>query len=124
MSSQRPITYREVFKMFAERGTSKQNLPIDFRRETRIHISPNCSDELRFEVFLYGNRIATLYRDGSVRISPGKYRTNTTKNRLNDFLIPIGWKIIERDRQWKLRSIESKEEEPILNNELVQPNHH
>lgn len=106
MTSQRPITYREVFKMFVDGGhPSDAGTTIEFRNNTELRIANAVrtdTDSVIFDVVLYGELIARLYSDGGVRVWDAGKQTNTTKNRLNDVLVPIGWKLRSVNGNWKV----------------------
>jgi hypothetical protein len=99
VSSQRPITYSELLDGYSRRS---QGGDFEFRSNTVFRIRKDKTLAV-FDLVLYERVIATLYPDDIVITAPeGVQRTNTTKNRLNDVLIPLGWRVRQIGGTWKL----------------------
>ena len=92
--------------MFVNGGHSSEvGTSIPFRANTELRIANAVRvevDSIIFDVVLYDKVIARLYSDGSVRLWAHDHETNTTKNRMNDVLIPIGWKLRSLGGTWKV----------------------
>lgn len=102
MTSQRPITYDEAFRIFANKTHEEREGSEPLRNNTVLRLAPMEDDDLsvEFEVVLYDDVVARLSADG-VRVWAPKF-TNTTKNRINDVLIPLGWKVRQIGGAWKV----------------------
>lgn len=100
MAVQKPLSFAEATRFFTD---SPNAVRWNFRPNT--HVEPN-DDYTLFDVFLYGTKIATLYIDGRVQINRRGWTSGTTRNRLNDVLIPLGWRIAVKGEQWMLRTVE------------------
>lgn len=100
MTSQRPYTYEEIAEWFAAHYGSVRRL---IRKNTFVEPGDTFAS---FLVFLYGTNIATLYSDGSVRINRRGWTSATTRNRINDVLFPLGWRLYVKDGRWLLQTIE------------------
>lgn len=105
MTSQRYLTYHDALAMFAERGAERED-PIRVRQNTLVRFK-DYKETMKFELVLYGSHIATLYNNGTVQVWSRNQMTNTTKNRLNDVLIPLGWKIAVRHDKWVIVQADS-----------------
>lgn len=55
-----------------------------------------------FGVRLHGTVVVRFYPDGRVQLDSGRYRTVTTKERINRCL-PVGWSLYQQDYDWILR---------------------
>lgn len=86
-SSNAPYTHGDLVTMHTN-GDHKTALGIEVRPHTFVE-----QDGDQFNVMYYGNRIATLRSDGSVMVSRNGRDTVSTINRINDVLIPLGWRI-------------------------------
>lgn len=97
--SNKPITYEQVSTLFAM---------YDDPADLSLSLRPNTVAVLEgdsFDVLLYGTRVATIYADGSVRVDRNGFNSATTRNRINDVLIPLGWKIKVKEGRWTLITI-------------------
>lgn len=91
MAGQNPITYDDLLQIVAE--GHDPSLPINLRQNTFAEYD---EETQRFDVFLYGTRLAILHADGSVEVNLHDWDSNTTVNRVNDLLIPLGSKMVRR----------------------------
>lgn len=95
MASNRPVTFEDLVHAQADRNAEEFELrphTLVYRAETMDH----------FAVFLYGSRIAEVHADAVRVFRPQP--TATTKNRVNDFLLPLGWKVAVRNGKWHVQT--------------------
>lgn len=102
MASNRPIKYSDLTHMVAEKQLLHQLEDIPFRQNTIIRPRVGEGMKVVFSVVLYGAEIVTVMDDDLIIVNSNGVRTNTTKNRLNDFLIPLGWRVRVIGGAWKL----------------------
>lgn len=62
-------------------------------------------DPMAIQISYYGTLVAVLYDDNRVKLSAGGWRENATKARLDWCLMPIGFRIKQIGRTWKVYSI-------------------
>lgn len=102
MAGNRPYTYGELASLQADLSAQgKGELPVLRRAHTAVYFE---LDDDTFRVFLYGSQIAVLHSDGKVEVHRRGHWRNTTKNRLNDVLIPLGWKVHNKEAHWYLQT--------------------
>lgn len=53
---------------------------------------------------LHRTKIITFNNDGSVVLDSGGYRSRTTKDRLNGALVGLGYRIFQKDFDWRITS--------------------
>jgi hypothetical protein len=95
MASNKPVTFEQLVNRQAEANGGW----FEVRPHTEAIMFP---EEDHFEVFLYGSRIADVFPE-SVRVYRPK-PTATTKNRINDLLTPLGWKVVVRSAKWHVQT--------------------
>lgn len=93
------MTYSDLIDAYAKRDNTGD---FEFRNNTVFRYGETFDGEVYFDLVLYDTDIATLYHDGEVWVCKDVPQTNTTKNRLNDVLIPLGWRIRQIEGEWKL----------------------
>ena len=105
MAGQKPRSYDELATMHSDAVAfdGKEDIaPMYLRPNTFAHFID--SDVPAFDVTFYEARIARLYND-SVTIWSGGVRTATTKNRINDFLLPIKHELVQINHNWYVRDM-------------------
>lgn len=95
MAGQKPIAFDALADLHVEKG----DRPIFLRPNTFAHW-----DGEAFDVTLYETRIARLHNDDSVTVWSGGHHSATTKNRINDVLLPIGWELVQMNHNWHVRN--------------------
>lgn len=100
MSRNRPYTYDQCMDIISALNVGADDYAIPVRPNTFAQRDGNT-----FAVILYGTKIATLYADGSVRVNRRGNLTVTTRNRLDDVLIPLGWQVRIRGGEWRLTTV-------------------
>lgn len=82
MTSQRPYTFADLEANAAPSGrwAPRPNTVVDLHGNEAT-------------VFLHGAPIAVMYSDGSVKLEARATMSNTVRNRLNDILLPLGWRL-------------------------------
>lgn len=98
MASQRPMSYSDLIDAYSKRDNTDD---FEFRNNTVFTYDETYDGDPFFDLVLYDTVIATVYED-CVHIKKDVPSTNTTKNRLNDVLIPLGWRIRQIAGEWKL----------------------
>lgn len=96
MSGNKPVTFADLEVMMEHR-----NLPIRLREGT--HAEWGGHD--KFDLFCNGNLIASVFRNGTVRLSDKHLVSAQSRNRMNDVLIPLGWGIKMDNHKWVLETI-------------------
>lgn len=107
MTSNRPFTFDTVVEQLAGKDPEAKWVP---RPNTSVYLmTPS-----RAVLFLYGSRIATLYADGDVRLEASTDMSNVVRNRLNDVLAPLGWRLSRREDRWYVARTKSGERPDYL----------
>lgn len=101
MASNRPITYEMMVEHFASHHGR-----VRWNTRTNTHVEPGDTLDY-FDVFLYGSKIATVFSNGSVRLNRRGWTSTTTRNRMNDVLLPLGWKITAKQDRWYVQTVEA-----------------
>lgn len=95
MPALKPLTHRSLLTDFTGR---RFNVPRTVRNNTQV-LADMEGEQVVFEVTLHGSTIAKI-RSDSVQVWAGKFRTATTRNRLNDVLLPLGYCISGAGGTW------------------------
>lgn len=125
MTSQKPITFDTALQELNEYERFPGD-PLTIRPNTQIvaYEVDGLANMYKVAITLYGETIATLFADGSVLIGTGFLWTNTTRNRLNDVLAPMGHKIRVINRQWHLAPLSAASEDrwkDFRENMIIEP---
>lgn len=92
------MSYSDLVDAYSKRDNTDD---FEFRNNTVFQYDETMDGDPFFDLVLYGETIATVYAD-CVYVNKGIPLTNTTKNRLNDVLIPLGWRVRQIAGEWKL----------------------
>lgn len=90
------------FSALADLHIEKGDRPLFLRPNTFAHW-----DGTAFDITLYETRIARVHADGSVTVWSGGHHTSTTKNRINDFLLPIRHELVQINHNWHVRDLKT-----------------
>lgn len=101
MPSNSPYTFDDLFARVAE---GRENVPIRIRSNTDAQLDQDLN---AFRIFLYGSEIAVVFSDGKVKINRRGHTSPTTRNRINDVLLPLGWRIVIRKYVWYVQMVAS-----------------
>jgi hypothetical protein len=109
----KPLSYRKAFQMFVDEGkphNADEQIIKGWKPNTDL-IGKWHRDSTVFiiDVVLYDRVIASLAPDG-VRLNSQGWKTNATKNRMNDVLEPLGWILREIEHVWKILPIPNDEQ--------------
>lgn len=97
----KPLTYMSLLNEFTGQ---RFNVPRTVRNNTQVMATYDDDMMVIFEVVLHGSTIAVIGPQG-VQVWAGKFRTATTRNRLNDVLLPIGYALVSG---WKVVRLDSE----------------
>jgi hypothetical protein len=97
MASNKPFTFDDLVNAHAEANSEE----VAIRPHT---VSYRASGMDHFAVFLYEDRIADVYPE-AVRVYKPR-PTATTKNRINDALIPLKWRVVVQHGKWHVQTTE------------------
>lgn len=114
MSSNRPYTFDDVAGNIAEDEDGYRVWKP--RPNTTVYYDGG----LEARVYLYGSRIASMYGDGTVKVEATQDMSNTVRNRLNDVLFPLGWRLRQSNGRWYLAGAHGKQQEYITG-QIVRP---
>lgn len=104
MTSQRTLDYYTALELIEQNDTSNpaKYEPVPFRPNTTLTYEVGAGHgSVIINVMLHGDLLAKMYADGSV-VAYMEKQTNTTKNRLNDLLIPLGLRIKIVNGEWRI----------------------
>lgn len=101
MPSNNPYTFADLFGRVAE---GRSNIPLTVRANTTAQLDRDLN---AFRIFLYGSEIAVVFSDGKVRINRRGHTSLTTRNRMNDVLLPLGWRLAVRNDRWYVQTVSS-----------------
>jgi len=105
VTSQKSYTFNDVLLNVQIDPTRDEYPTWEPRPNTRVYLT----GPTRASVFVYGSRIATLFADGNVKLLVSQDMSNTVRNRLNDVLEPLGWRLHQWSHRWYLLALQPNE---------------
>lgn len=67
---------------------------------------------------LHGTDVVTIYRDNSINLNSGGWRTVTTKDRMNKYLSPP-WRVVQEKFEWYVWNWETKRKIPYYDHIIL-----
>lgn len=66
-------------------------------------------DSKGIQVVLHSTPIVTFYPDGNVMLNSSGYHTTTTKARINEVILPLGYRVSQQNYNWFLYNWQTKD---------------